>query len=474
MRILFLASEVVPFSKTGGLADVAGALPAALAKLGHEVVVVTPLYGSIRSDRVQPLGKKLTLRFPFGDVVAELHEARISANHRVLFIANGPLFGRPGIYGDNGGEYPDNHRRFAFFSMAALSAAQLVGFAPDVIQLNDWQTGLAALALRRGYQGTPLERARSVFTIHNLAYQGIFPKQAMRDLGLPWELFTVAGLEFYDQVNFLKAGLVYADALTTVSRRYAEEIQTPEAGWGLDGLLRARRNRLFGILNGVDTGEWNLRTDPLLPANEKPSCKRALLERFELASATERPGPPVFGIVSRLASQKGFDLVFPAMERLLREEDLRLVLLGAGDPKLEHAFRALAQRYPDKVGVRFGYDNALAHLIEAGSDFFLMPSLYEPCGLNQMYSLLYGAVPVVRAVGGLEDTVIDVSQPGGNGIKFGPYTVEALEQAIHRALALYREPQRLEDVRWQGMRSDFSWERSARRYLEVYEAANPK
>jgi starch synthase len=473
MRILFLASEVSPFSKTGGLADVAGALPAALAKLGHEVVVATPLYGSIRSDRIQPLGKKLTLRFPFGDVAADLHEATLSPNHRILFVANGPLFGRPGIYGDHGGEYPDNHRRFAFFSMAALSAAQRIGFAPDVVHLNDWQTGLGALALRRGYRGTSLEQARSVFTIHNLAYQGIFPKQALRDLGLPWELFTVAGLEFYDQLNFLKAGLVYSDALTTVSRRYAEEIQTPEAGWGLDGLLRARSARLFGILNGVDTAEWNLRTDPLLPANDKATCKRALAERFGLPLPPELPGPPVFGIVSRLASQKGFDLLLSALERMLRE-DIRMVLLGAGDPHLEQALRAAAKRHPDKLGVRFGYDNALAHLIEAGSDFFLMPSLYEPCGLNQMYSLLYGAVPLVRAVGGLDDTVVDVSQPEGNGIKFGPYTEEALEEAFNRALALYREPRRLAEVRQVGMQSDFSWERSARRYLEVYAAANPK
>ncbi len=471
MRILFLASEIVPFSKTGGLADVAGALPAALAKLGHEVVVATPLYGSIRSVRIEPLGKKLTLRFPFGDATAELHEARLSPNLRVLFIANGPLFGRPGIYGERSGEYPDNHRRFGFFSMAALSATQLIGFAPDVVHLNDWQTGLGALALRRGFRGTSLERARSVFTIHNMAYQGVFPKQALRDLGLPWEVFTVGGLEFYDQVNFLKAGLVFSDALTTVSRRYAEEIQTPAAGWGLDGLLRARRARLFGILNGVDTDEWNLRSDPLLPASDKATCKRVLAERFKLPLPPEPPGPPVFGIVSRLASQKGLELVFPLLERLLRE-DVRLVMLGNGDPHLEQAFRAAAERHPDKVGVHIGYDNALSHLIEAGSDFFLMPSLYEPCGLNQMYSLLYGAVPIVRAVGGLDDTVIDVSQPEGNGIKFGPFTSEALEEAIGRALALYRDPQRLADVRQRGMRSDFSWDRSARRYLEVYEAAN--
>ncbi|MGA9522999.1 MAG: glycogen synthase GlgA [Myxococcaceae bacterium] len=472
MRILFLASEVVPFSKTGGLADVAGALPAALAKLGHEVVVATPLYGSIRSVRIEPLGKKFTLRFPFGDATAELHEARLSPNHRVLFIGNGPLFGRPGIYGERSGEYPDNHRRFAFFSMAALTAAQHIGFAPDVVHLNDWQTGLGALALRRGYRGTSLEGTRSVFTIHNMAYQGVFPKQAMRDLGLPWELFTVGGLEFYDQVNFLKAGLVYSDALTTVSRRYAEEIQTPEAGWGLDGLLRARSARLFGILNGVDTQEWNLRSDPLLPGTDKATCKRVLAERFGLELPPEPPGPPVFGIVSRLASQKGLELVFPLLERLLKE-DVRLVMLGNGDPQLENRFRAAAERYPGKVGVYIGYDNPLSHLIEAGSDFFLMPSLYEPCGLNQMYSLLYGAVPIVRAVGGLDDTVIDASQPEGNGFKFGPFTVEALEEAIGRALALYRDPQRLADVRQRGMHSDFSWDRSARRYLEVYEAANP-
>jgi starch synthase len=475
MRILFLAPEVVPFSKTGGLADVCGALPAALARLGHEVLVVTPLYGSIRSDRFTNLDRLLTLRFPFGDVRAGLHEARMSANHRVLFISNGAFFGRSGIYGDSGGEYPDNHRRFAFFSTAALSAAQLIGFDADVVHLNDWPTGLAAVALDRGYRGTSLERARTIFTIHNLAYQGVFPKSAMRELGLPWDLFTLSGLEFYDQVNFLKAGLSFSDVLTTVSRRYAEEIQTPEAGWGLDGLLRQRKEDLHGILNGVDTDDWNPATDSLLPAtfregelSGKAECKRALADRFGLWLPSGTPQPPIFGVVSRLATQKGFDLLLPALETLLRE-DVRVVALGSGDPRIAHALRETAARHPDKFRIEFGYDEPLAHLIEAGSDLFLMPSQYEPCGLNQMYSLLYGAVPVVRAVGGLDDTVIDVEQSEGNGIKFGPYSVTALEEAMERALALYRDPARYAEVQRRGMTGDFSWDRSARLYAdEVY------
>jgi starch synthase len=476
MRILFLASEVAPWSKTGGLADVAGALPSALARLGHEVLVATPLYAAIRSPDIEPSGHRLTLRFPFGAQPAQLHLAQPSPGHRVMFIGNGYFFGRSGIYVGPEGEYLDNHRRFGFYAMAALSGAQALGFVPDIVHLNDWQSGLAAVALRRGYGGTPLAQARSVLTIHNLAYQGSFPKTAMDDLGLPWDLFTPLGLEFYDQVNFLKAGLTYSDALTTVSERYAEEIQTPEAGWGLDGLLRERRARLHGILNGVDTREWNPRTDALLPSrfgaedlSGKAVCRRALLERFGLAASEG----PVFGIVSRFASQKGLELLLPVMERFLALP-VRLVVLGSGDRWLEGAFSDLARRHPDKVGVVLGYDNALAHLIEAGSDFFVMPSLYEPCGLNQMYSLLYGTVPIVRAVGGLDDTVIDLSQPSGTGIKFGPFHPEALLEALRRAVALHGSPDRLAEVRRRGMASDFSWDASARRYESLYRSLLPE
>lgn len=471
MKILFLASEVFPYSKTGGLGDVAGALPAALARLGHEVLVATPLYGSVDAKELEPTGKTLPLRFPFGREVARFRIHAPRPNLRVLFVESDRFFARPGIYGGPAGEYEDNHLRFGFFSMAALSGAMLMDFLPDVVHLNDWQTGIAAVALGRGYGGTALGQARSIFTIHNLAYQGVFPKRAMTELGLPWELFTSDGLEFYDQLNFMKAGLTYSDVLTTVSRRYAEEIQTPEAGWGLDGLLRDRAKSLFGILNGVDVEEWNPSDDPHLPAgfdaddtSGKRLCRARLLEHYGLSAPDSAP---VYGIVSRFATQKGFDILFPALPALLAEE-VRLVVLGSGDPRYVDGFRALAAQFPGKLGLQVGYDVALSHLVEAGSDFFLMPSQYEPCGLNQMYSLLYGTVPIVRATGGLDDTVIDLTAPTGNGIKFGPYEPQALQDALKRSLALFKEASTLREVRRRGMAADFSWERSARQYEALY------
>lgn len=471
MKILFLASEVAPFSKTGGLADVAGALPQALAGLGHDVVVATPLYGSVKREGLERIPEELTLRFPFGPQRAELYERRIAPNCRVLFIGHDGYFDRPGIYGEAGGDYPDNHRRFAFFSMAAMSAAQLLAFDADIVHLNDWQTGLAAVALERGYRGTSLGRASAVFTIHNLAYQGVFPKAVMNELGLPWDLFVAGGLEFYDQVNFLKAGLSHSHALTTVSPSYAREVQTPDGGWGLDGLLRDRSADLHGIVNGVDSSEWNPAMDPHLPATfnvddlrGKATCREALLQRYGLPPTDG----PVFGIVSRMVMQKGFDILLPALPRLLEERELRLVVLGTGDPRYELILQELAQRYPAKVSVNVGYDAGLSHLIEAGSDFFLMPSQYEPCGLNQMYSLLYGTVPIVRAVGGLNDTVRDLSEPGGNGIKFDVYGSQAVLEAIERAFDLFADAQRLREVQRAGMLSDFSWRRSAQAYEAVF------
>lgn len=479
MKILFLSSEVVPWSKTGGLADVAGALPGALAGLGHEVLVATPHYAGISPEGLEPVGAPLTLRFPFGQQTATFHLATPAPRYRVLFVGNEGFFGREGLYGDAGGDFGDNHRRFAFFTMAALSGSQLTTFPADIVHLNDWQTGLAAVALRRGYRGTGLAQAKTVFTIHNLAYQGMFPKAAMTDLGLPWDVFVPGGVEFYDQLSFLKAGLSYSDALTTVSERYAQEIRTPEAGWGLDGLLRARSQDLHGILNGVDVEEWNPATDRHLPAtfdandlSGKRACKQALLSRYGLPA---QPEAPLFGIISRMVSQKGFDILLPVVQRLLKEGTaMRLVVLGTGEPRFEGAFAQLARTYPEKVSVQIGYDVGLSHLIEAGSDFFFMPSLYEPCGLNQMYSLLYGTIPIVRAVGGLDDTVIDFSAPGGNGVKFGAFSEAALYEATLRAIALYAQPDVLDEVRRRGLRGDFSWSRSAARYASLYESLLPR
>ncbi|HVG62189.1 MAG TPA: glycogen synthase GlgA [Hyalangium sp.] len=470
MKILFIASEVAPFSKTGGLGDVAGALPAALAALGHEIKVVTPRYGDVKTGELVSTGHSLHVRFPFGEEGGPILAARISERHEVLFLENEHFFGsRRGLYGDTFGEFGDNHRRFAYLSVGALQAAQRLQFIPDIVHLNDWQTGLAAVALRRGFQASPLSRARSVMTIHNLAYQGQFGKDIMGDLGLPWDLFTSHdGVEFYDTVNFLKSGITFVDAITTVSPTYAREIQTPELGNNLDGLLRARHGRLTGILNGIDAQEWNPAGDPILPArysaedlSGKAVCKRELLKRAGLPEGDA----PVFGVVTRLAYQKGVDLLLEVMPTAL-QADVRFVAVGSGEGRYEDGLRALQARFPKQVAVYLGFDREMSHLVEAGADFFLMPSRYEPCGLNQMYSLRYGTVPIVRATGGLVDTV--TGGMDGTGILFEAFHPAALLAAMRRALALYADPGRLEGFRLRGMQRDFSWTVSARRYESLF------
>lgn len=477
MKIVFASSEVAPFSQTGGLADVSHALPAALASRGHELLVVTPQYASVQANSLERLDE-ITLRFPFGEQRAVLRGIQLSRRQQVVFLDHPGFYARDGIY-QGAREYTDNHQRFAFLAIGALAVAQVLRFNPEIIHLNDWQTALAALALDRGYRGTALETASSVLTIHNLAYQGIFPKTAMSDLGLPWELFTPDGLEFYDGVNFLKAGILFADALTTVSPKYAREIQTPELGFGLDSDVRRRSADLRGILNGVDYREWDPQSDSFLPHHfdssdfsGKELCKRELLSQYALPPPPESARIPVFGMVGRLASQKGIDLLLQALPWLM-ESDFYVVVLGSGEARFEQGLLQLRDRWPAKMAVKIGFDRKLSHLLEAGSDFFLMPSRYEPCGLNQMYSLRYGTVPVVRATGGLDDTVTDISSPEGTGIKFEPYTASALAAAVHRALDLYAEPARLEEVRRRGMKADHSWEVAAEKYEALYRSLRP-
>ncbi|HEY8206747.1 MAG TPA: glycogen/starch synthase, partial [Myxococcaceae bacterium] len=352
MKILFISSEVAPFSKTGGLGDVAGALPGALAKLGHEVKVVTPLYATVKQPDIAPLGVSIRLRFPVTELYVELYAAQMAPGHQVVLLHHPGLYGRNGVYGDQYGEFGDNHVRFGLLTVGALSAAQALRFEPDIVHLNDWPTGLGAVALRRGYAGTPLNRARTVFTIHNLAYQGLFPKRVMDELGLPWDLFRDDGLEMYDGVSFLKAGVAWSDAVTAVSFRYAQEIMTPELGCGLDGFIRARVGKLHGILNGVDYREWDPPTDRHLPAHYsaddlagKEACKKDLRARFALPPETGHL--PLYGIVSRLVDQKGVDLLLSVMHAALTEWNLNFVALGSGDSRLEQGLEQLRARYPD-------------------------------------------------------------------------------------------------------------------------------
>ncbi|HZS39709.1 MAG TPA: glycogen synthase GlgA [Polyangia bacterium] len=474
MKILHVASEVAPFSKTGGLADVLGALPGALAKLGLDVTVVTPRYGSIDPDRFALARWLSPLPVALGADTVEVgvYEGRPpgGAKVRLLLIDHAPSFARRGLYGDpQTGDYPDNARRFALLGRAALGLCAQLGWKPDVVHGHDWQCGTLLL------DATSSSLApRKVFTVHNLAYQGLFPQSVIDELALPRDGFHPEGYEFYGQVSLLKAGLASADRITTVSPRYAEEIQTPEQGFGLDGFLRARADRLTGILNGVDYDVWNPERDPHLPArysaerlDGKRACKAALQREFGLPV---KPETPLFGSISRLTDQKGFDLVAAALPQLL-ELDLQFVALGTGDAAIQAALLDLQKRHPKKVAVKIAYDERLAHRIEAGADVFVMPSKFEPCGLNQLYSLRYGTPPIVRATGGLDDSIVDYEPRSqtGTGFKFVPYTAQALLDAWRRALLAYREaPRDFARLQHRAMAQDFSWDASARRYAELY------
>jgi len=479
MRILFVASEVAPFAKTGGLADVAGALPRALRALGHDVRVALPRYRAVdgRAHRITLVREAVAVPVAGRVETASVFEARLPPDVPVYLIGCDRYFDREGLYQVRGMDHPDNAERFAFFSRAVLEVARALDFRPEVIHCHDWQTGLVLAYLRTLYAGdTFLAPAAVLFTIHNMGYQGLFPRQAMEAIGLGSEVFTPAGIEYYGQVNLLKAGLIFSDILTTVSRRYSREIQTEAFGCGLEGVLRGRGGDLFGILNGIDVEEWNPATDPHIAAryseadlSGKAACK-ADLQRA--AGLKVDPEAPLFGLISRLAEQKGIDLVAEALEAIL-DVGGQLALLGTGDPPLEEQFRAAAAAQAGRVTAVIGFDTALAHKIEAGADVFLMPSRYEPCGLNQMYSLRYGTIPIVRATGGLDDTVttFDRRTGEGNGLKFEAATADALELAICRAAGLYRDREAWRRLMANAMAGDFSWDRSAREYETLYRLA---
>jgi starch synthase len=476
MKILMAASEVEPYSKTGGLADVLGALPPELARRGHEVGVVTPLYRSAKLDDPAVLFDDLAL--PLGP---DVHSTRLltlkDRGVQFYFVDYPAFFDRDALYGTPAGDYPDNAQRFLLFSKAVIEVARR-DFHPDVIHCHDWQTALVPTLLRTAHAGDPaLGAVPVVFTIHNLGYQGLFDSSLLGPLGLPPELLTIHGLEFYGSLNFLKGGLVFSDALTTVSEAYAREIQTKEFGAGLEGVLRSRSSVLSGVLNGVNYEKWDPRTDPLIAANYsaedllgKLTCRRDLVETCGIAAGSIHR--PVIGMVSRIVAQKGADLMAAGMLDLMAL-DVALVVLGAGDPVYVDLYRSLETRFPRRFVLRVAYDESLAHKIEAGSDLFLMPSLYEPCGLNQMYSLRYGTAPVVRATGGLDDTIepFDPATGKGNGFKFREYSAVAMVAAIREALAVYRQPALWRQLMRNGMAQEFSWARAVLKYERVYQQA---
>jgi starch synthase len=474
VRIVFVASEGVPFSKTGGLADVVGALPKALARLGHKLEVVLPRYRMTKPGKPEAKLQSLTLPLGAGFKFASIQNAGVAGKVQTCLVECPSLFGRAGLYQEEGEDYPDNALRFAAFSLAALELMKRSATPPDIIHCHDWQTALVPIYLRNLYHDDEFFRNTSVvFTIHNVGYQGLFPPQILPQISLRADLLTMDFLEYYGKVNLLKGGIVFSDFITTVSRKYAEEIQTPEFGCGMEGVFRSRRDRLQGILNGVDYGLWNPATDELIPArfsaenmSGKAACKKALLERMGVRDPV--PERPVLGIVSRFAPQKGFDLIAEIAEQLAAL-DLYIVALGTGDPVYEDLFRYMASTYPDKFLVAVAYDNTLAHQIEAGSDMFLMPSRYEPCGLNQIYSLKYGSVPIVRATGGLDDTIEAFDGRSGTGFKFSEYTGAALLLAIEQAIAAYHQPEVWRQLVNNGMRKEFSWGRSAEQYLGIYQ-----
>jgi starch synthase len=465
-KVLMVASEATPFAKTGGLADVVGSLPVALRALGHEVAVLIPRYRAVALTGMRRVHDSLPVWLGWHRYDTTVYQA---GGEIPFYLLDCPeLYDREGIYGTSAGDYPDNHIRFAVLARAALEVARSI-FRPEVIHCHDWQSALVPAYIDTALAGDPtFLGVKTLLTIHNLGYQGLFPQGALTEVGLDPALFHPGGLEFFGRVNFLKAGIIYSDAINTVSKAYAQEIQTPEYGFGLDGLLRSRSSDLSGILNGVDYAVWNPETDPYLAANYsavdlsgKAACKLDLLRQFGF-NLEEAANRPLIGIVSRFASQKGMDLIAEAGSALA-QEDLTLIVQGAGDAPYEKMFHDLAWNHPSKIGVRVAYDDSLAHRIEAGSDMFLMPSRYEPCGLNQIYSLRYGTIPVVRATGGLDDTIDE-----STGFKFQEYSGAALLEAIRAALAEFQRPESWKARMLLAMSKDFSWNTSAREYGSLY------
>jgi len=483
LNVLFVASEAVPFAKTGGLADVAGALPQAIHELGHDVRIIIPKYGSINEQKFQitavpgleewniPIGQKTEKIFIKSTIIPE-------SQVQVYFLANDNYYSREGLYVDPNtkSDYWDNDERFIFFCRGTLEAMKYINWRPDIIHCNDWHAGLIPAYLKTIYRDDRFFKStKTLYTVHNLAYQGGFPQSSFAKTGLPAEVFSPEGVEFYGDLNFMKAGIYYADAISTVSEKYAEEIRTlDEYGYRMNGLLEKRKADLYGILNGVDYNIWNPAVDTIIAQrydanslSKKAGNKKALLAQFNL---TYKEGVPVIGVISRLADQKGFDLISEIIDEMMKL-DIQFVLLGTGEKKYHDLFVKIQKKYPQKVGIFLGFSDELAHMIEAGCDMFMMPSHYEPCGLNQMYSLKYGTVPIVRATGGLSDTIqeFDPATGNGNGFVFVNYDSKELLKAINRAVATYQNQEVWQKIMKNGMAQDFSWTVSAKKYVNLYE-----
>jgi starch synthase len=468
-----VASEAHPFAKTGGLAEVVAALPAALTRLGHHVTLIVPRYRGVATDgwNARPFHVQLGERGVGGQFLDRVLPDGV---HAVL-VDVPELFDRPGLYGTDGVDFPDNAFRFALLARAALEFARMVGQRYSVIHAHDWQTGLVPVFQKMLFTDDPVVGGvPSVFTIHNLAFQGVFPSHTLPTLGLGWNVFNPDALEYWGNLSFLKGGVNFSERITTVSPTYAREIITPEFGFGFEGVLARRAADLVGIVNGIDVERWNPASDAYVPASYnaeqlegKRNAKRALLKHVGLPDDEEALARPVIGLISRLTDQKGFDLIGAAAMDLMAF-DATWVMLGSGERHYEDMWGALACALPGRVSSTIGFDERLAHLIEAGADMFLMPSRFEPCGLNQLYSLRYGTVPIVRATGGLEDTVTDAEKPGGNGVKFLHYTRDGLVWAVRRALDLYKDKTRWTGLQRAGMAVDASWDVSAREYVKVY------
>mgnify|MGYP002526085338 CR=1 FL=1 len=494
MRIVMASSEAVPFAKTGGLADVASSLSKSLARAGHDVWLIVPHYpqaiqqqGDLGVD-IEPTGETLDISIGSKRVAGGILKSSIvGSDVNVLLIDRPEYFDRPGLYQEKGEDFSDNCERFVFFSRAGVEATRQLNIRPDVVHANDWQTGLVPALLALEYRQTPgFEKTASIFTIHNMAFQGQFWHWDMALTGIDWKHFNTREMEYYGDINLLKTGIVFCDIATTVSPTYSREIQTEEFGCGLHGVLCEKGDRLVGILNGVDTDVWNPETDSALAKNyaaprngdvsdmtrAKGACKSDLQKRQGLPV---REDVPLFGMISRLTDQKGLDLTVDCFDQAM-ELDLQMTFLGTGDARYEDFLSDAARRHPEKIATTIGFDDALARRIEAGADIFLMPSRYEPCGLNQMYSQMYGTVPIVRRVGGLADSVVDASgenlQAGtATGFCFDNYESDALLEQIQRAVRSYADRSEWMKLVQTGMQQDWSWKRSAAEYLTVYDRA---